>query len=121
MCHTSDPSQKIHTQGNQLEFAAFPEFTDEDIAAQALTFFTDGYETSSTALAVLIYDLARNPDVQKRLRKEVDSVTAQHNGQLDMDIIQAMEYLDMVVQGNLKFRYFLRTDLDINPLTPNDL
>jgi cytochrome P450 family 6 len=102
----SDPSQEINTQRNELEFTAIPEFTYEDIAAQALTFFTDGYETSSSALAVLFYDLACNPDVQKRLREEVDSVTAQHNGQLDLDIIQAMEYLDMVVQGNIKFRFF---------------
>jgi hypothetical protein len=58
--------------------------------------------------------------VQKRLREEVDSVTAQHNGQLDLDIIHAMEYLDMVVQGNIKFRCLLRTDPDINPLTSND-
>jgi hypothetical protein len=47
--------------------------------------------------------LACNPDVQKRLREEVDTVTAQHNGQLDLDIIQEMQYLDMVVQGTLNF------------------
>jgi len=99
----SDPSHEINTQGNELEFTAIPEFTDEDIAAQALTFFTDGYETSSTALAVLLRDLACNPEVQKRLREEVDSVTARHNGQLDLDIIQEMQYLDMVVQGTLSF------------------
>jgi cytochrome P450 family 6 len=64
-------------------------------------------------MAVLIYDLARNPDVQKRLREEVDSVIAQHSGQLDLDIIQAMEYLDMVVQGNMKLRCLHITDLDI--------
>jgi cytochrome P450 len=75
------------------------EFTDEDIAAQALTFFTDGYETSSTALSVLMYDLACNPDVQQRLREEVDSVMGEHGGELNADIIQKMEYLDMVVQG----------------------
>lgn len=82
---------------------AISEFTDEDIAAQALTFFTDGYETSSTALAVLLYDLAYNPDVQNRLREEVDSVIVKHNGQLDLDILQEMNYLDMVVQGTLSF------------------
>lgn len=106
-------AHEINTQGNELEFTAIPEFTDEDIAAQALTFFTDGYETSSTALAVLIHDLACNPGVQQRLREEVDSVKGQHNGQLDLDIVQDMEYLDMVIQGNIKFRYLLRTDQHI--------
>jgi cytochrome P450 len=77
------------------------EFTDEDIAAQALTFFTDGYETSSTALSLLMYDLTCNPDVQQRLREEVDSVMEQYNGELNLDIIQEMKYLDMVVQGKI--------------------
>jgi cytochrome P450 len=75
------------------------EFTDEDIAAQALTFFTDGYETSSTALSVLMYDLACNPDVQQRLREEVDAVMEEHNGELNPEIIHKMVYLEMVVQG----------------------
>jgi hypothetical protein len=83
-----------------LGVLTFSEFTDDDIAAQALTFFADGYETSSTALAILMYDLACNPEVQERLREEVDSVMNKHNGQLNLDIIQEMEYLDMVVQGN---------------------
>ncbi|PNF20800.1 hypothetical protein B7P43_G13835 [Cryptotermes secundus] len=77
-------------------------FTEEDIAAQALTFFADGYETSSTALSILMYDLACNPKVQERLREEVDSVMGQHNGQVDLDIIHEMEYLEMVVQESLR-------------------
>jgi cytochrome P450 family 6 len=47
-----------------------------------------------------MYDLACNPNVQERLREEVDSVMDRHNGQLNLDTIQEMEYLDMVVQGN---------------------
>lgn len=75
------------------------EFMDDDIAAQALTFFLDGYETSSTALSVLMYDLACNPNVQKRLREEVDTVKEKHNGEVNFDVIQEMHYLDMVLQG----------------------
>jgi cytochrome P450 family 6 len=57
-----------------------------------------------------MYDLACNPDVQKRLKEEVDSVMEQHKGQLDLDIIQEMGYLDMVIQGNIKFCCLLKTD-----------
>jgi cytochrome P450 family 6 len=56
-----------------------------------------------------MYDLACNLKVQERLREEVDSVMDQHNGQLNLDIIQEMEYLDMVVQGNINL-YHLMTD-----------
>jgi cytochrome P450 family 6 len=54
-----------------------------------------------------MYDLACNPKVQERLREEVDSVMSQHNGQLNLDIIQEMEYLDMVVQGNINLRHLM--------------
>lgn len=54
-----------------------------------------------------MYDLACNPKVQDRLREEVDSVMSQHNGQLNLDIIQEMEYLEMVVQGNINLRHLM--------------
>jgi cytochrome P450 len=68
-----------------------------------LTFFLDGYETSSTALAILMYDLACNPDVQQKLKEEVDSVMKQCNRELSLNVIQNMEYLDMVFQGETDF------------------
>ena len=40
--------------------------------AQCMVFLIAGYETSSTGLGFLAYDLAMNPEVQERLRNEVD-------------------------------------------------
>jgi cytochrome P450 family 6 len=54
-----------------------------------------------------MYDLACNPEVQERLRQEVDSVMKKHNGQLNLDIIHEMQYLEMVVQGNLSLCHFM--------------
>ncbi|KAJ9580925.1 hypothetical protein L9F63_023897, partial [Diploptera punctata] len=77
-------------------------FTEEDVAAQASTFFVDGYETSSSALAFTLYALAVNPDVQENLRKEVDSVIEKNGGELDFDGIQEMAYLEMVLSEALR-------------------
>jgi cytochrome P450 len=80
---------------------SFAAFTDEDVAAQAITFFGDGFETSSSALSFLLYSLATNPDVQERVREEVDTVLKRHGDKLTFDSIQEMTYLDMVFAGML--------------------
>lgn len=80
----------------------YKKFTYEDIAAQALTFFTDGYDTSSSALAVALYNIAYHPDVQQRLREEVDSIKEKHNGVISFEAIQEMTYLDMVFDESLR-------------------
>jgi cytochrome P450 len=76
-------------------------FTDDDVVAHAITFFIDGFETSSTALSFSLYALATNPDVQERVREEVESVLKRHGGELTFDGIQEMTYLDMVFAGML--------------------
>ncbi|XP_068081311.1 cytochrome P450 6k1 [Anabrus simplex] len=78
------------------------EYTEEDITAHALTFFIDGFETSSVALSFALYELALNPEVQTKLRMEVDSVLKKHNGKLCYEAIQEMIYLDMVLSESLR-------------------
>ncbi|KAJ4428436.1 hypothetical protein ANN_24473 [Periplaneta americana] len=74
-------------------------FKDVDVAAQAITFFGDGFETSSAAMSFILYCLALNPDVQTRVREEVCDVLQKHGGKLTFDNIQEMTYLDMVFHG----------------------
>jgi cytochrome P450 family 6 len=74
------------------------------IAAQALLFFTAGFETSSTTMTFCLYELAQNPDIQERVQAEIDSVSEQHGGKITYDSILQMQYLDKVVNGELKGR-----------------
>jgi cytochrome P450 family 6 len=76
-------------------------FNDEDVVAHAITFFGDGFETSSVALSFSLYALATNPDVQDRVREEVESVLKRRGGELTFDDIQEMTYLDMFLAGIL--------------------
>jgi cytochrome P450 family 6 len=57
-------------------------------------------------MAFGLYSLAVNPDVQAKVRDEVDSVLRKHGGQLTFDAIQEMTYLDMVVSGKTIFVRF---------------
>lgn len=61
--------------------------------------FIGGYETSSITLTFSFYELARNPEVQKRAQEEIDSVLAKHDGKLTYEILQEMTYVDMIVSG----------------------
>ncbi|XP_055530781.1 probable cytochrome P450 6a13 [Wyeomyia smithii] len=74
----------------------------EQIAGHALTFFTEGYETSSTGLSFALYHLANNPSVQEKLHQEISRVIAETGDQLSYDDMQSIEYLDWVLQETLR-------------------
>jgi cytochrome P450 len=63
--------------------------TDAEVRDQVLVFLLAGHETTSTALTFTLHLLGRHPDVQRRVRAEVDAVvgaatpTAQHAAALD--------------------------------------
>ena len=44
----------------------------QEMQAQSFILLTAGYETTSTALGFLAYELARHPDIQERLQQEID-------------------------------------------------
>ncbi|PSN30124.1 hypothetical protein C0J52_26426 [Blattella germanica] len=74
-------------------------FVDEDYAAQAFQFLTAGFETSSSTMSYTLYQMALNPEIQKRLSSEIREVLQKNNNQISYDVIQDMKYLDMVVSG----------------------
>lgn len=75
------------------------ELTLNDIAAQAFVFFVAGYETSSTAMTFCLFELAVNPEIQDKLRKDINKVLAQFDGQLTYESVQEMKYLGQVLDG----------------------
>ncbi|XP_031719083.1 cytochrome P450 3A30 isoform X1 [Anarrhichthys ocellatus] len=75
--------------------------TDHEILSQATMFVFTGYETSATTLVFLAYNLARNPEVMKRLQEEIDS-TFPNKGAVQYEDLMQMEYLDSVVNESLR-------------------
>lgn len=78
-------------------------WTDGDYTSQCFLFFLAGFETSSTLMCVAVHEMATNRDVQNRLIQEIDDVRRELNGNdLSYEILQKMQYLDMVVSETLR-------------------
>lgn len=64
-----------------------------------MTLFMESFETTSTALSFILYNLAANPTHQERVYKEIRAVLLRHNHKFTYDTLQEMTYLDCVIYG----------------------
>lgn len=81
-------------------------FDDVQLVANAITFFIDGFETSSISMSLILFELARDQRVQQKLRTEI--VEAEKKAPLTMDSIAALPYLEQVIYEALR----------LNPVVP---
>ncbi|XP_056662441.1 cytochrome P450 3A4-like [Monodelphis domestica] len=77
------------------------DLSDQEILAQSIIFLFAGYETTSSVLSFLFYHLATNPEIQEKLHKEIDAVLPNKEA-VTYDALVQMEYLDMVINENLR-------------------
>ncbi|XP_015181295.1 PREDICTED: probable cytochrome P450 6a14 [Polistes dominula] len=70
-------------------------------AAQAFVYFLAGFETTSSTVTFCLYELAMNPEIQKKTQEEIDRVLEKHGG-ISYNAISEMTYLHMVVSETLR-------------------
>lgn len=76
---------------------------DDEIISQCFLFFIAGFDTSSTVMSFLAYELAVNQDIQKRLYEEIREVNDTLNGaHLNYDTLSKMKYMDQVISETLR-------------------
>lgn len=77
--------------------------TRREIAGNSQLMLLAGYETTSTALTLLIYNLAMNQRCQDKLREEIQTVVMdKYDGTLCYEAINEMKYLDMCIEESLR-------------------
>ncbi|XP_054742883.1 probable cytochrome P450 6a14 [Anastrepha obliqua] len=87
---------------NTKDANGMPGMSIEAMAGQVFLFFAAGFETSSSNMSYGLYELAKNPHVQEKLRAEIVSVLAKHNGELTYEAMMEMNYLDQVISETLR-------------------
>ncbi|NXR13946.1 CP3AC protein, partial [Semnornis frantzii] len=94
-------SQNSEDSSKSDETDLYKTLSDEEILAQALIFVFAGYETTSSTLSYISYNLATHPDVQQQLQDEIDANLPNKAAPTYNALLQ-MEYLDMVVNECLR-------------------
>uniref|UniRef100_A0A671RLV2 unspecific monooxygenase n=1 Tax=Sinocyclocheilus anshuiensis TaxID=1608454 RepID=A0A671RLV2_9TELE len=74
--------------------------TDHEILSQSFVFILGGYETTSTTLTYLLYNLATNPECLEKLVLEIDTnfppdVNSHH-------ALMKMDYLEMAINESMR-------------------
>lgn len=78
-------------------------WTDDELVAQCLLFFLAGFDTSSTLLSFLAYELCTHPDIQQRLFEEIQETNRSIDGKrLTYDALQKMKFMDQVISETLR-------------------
>ncbi|KAH6935455.1 hypothetical protein HPB50_006019 [Hyalomma asiaticum] len=76
--------------------------TETEALAQCVQFFLAGLDSTSSVLAYTAYLLALNPDVQRKLRGEVEDCIKSHGNNPSLDVVSNMKYLHCVLSEALR-------------------
>jgi cytochrome P450 len=77
------------------------EFTDTEIRDQVMTLMFAGHDTSTSTLTFMLHELARHPEVTRRLHAEQDEVLGGESPTA-LQLEKEMPYLDMVLDEVLR-------------------
>ncbi|KAJ8364014.1 hypothetical protein SKAU_G00128450 [Synaphobranchus kaupii] len=96
MVDSQIPDKSTPTKGEPLKG-----LTDHEILSQSMMYIFAGYETSSSTLTFLAYNLATNPEIMKKLQEEIDEVFP-NKAPVTYEAVMQMEYLDMALNESLR-------------------
>lgn len=66
------------------------------------SFFLEAYESASIALSFLCFQLACHPEIQEKVRQEVNTVLSKYNEELDYEALQDLTYMEQVLYETLR-------------------
>lgn len=78
-------------------------WTNDEIIAQCFLFFAAGFDTVSTLMSFMAYELALNQEIQQKVYEEIREVNPSLKGaRLSYDTLSKLKYLDQVISEALR-------------------
>ncbi|CAH1099950.1 unnamed protein product [Psylliodes chrysocephalus] len=77
------------------------ELSKNEIIGQSFIFFTAGFETSSAVSSLMLYEICKNPDVQEKLRAEINETISKY-GDLTYDATNEMPYFTQIMNETMR-------------------
>ncbi|KAL1509557.1 hypothetical protein ABEB36_004271 [Hypothenemus hampei] len=77
-------------------------FSFNDLIGNVILFFIAGFDTSSATMSCTLFELAKQPTIQNKVRDEIYSVLKKHQGKLTYDAFQEMTYLRQCIDETLR-------------------
>lgn len=71
--------------------------SDDEIMAQSIVFLVAGFETTGNTLTSIAYFLAKYPEVQDRLIREIDELINTHGNEPLYELVNRAGYMDQVI------------------------
>ncbi|XP_049793716.1 cytochrome P450 6j1-like [Schistocerca nitens] len=76
--------------------------TNESIAGQLMSFLRAGFDTSASALAFAVFELARDRELQQQVRQRLRAVLRRHGGRVTYEALSDMRDLTNVINEALR-------------------
>lgn len=96
---TSSFMKEVHLGANLLQKEQM--FTEDRIAALVFNFITGGLRPVVSTLSSALLEVAKSPDIQKKVFEEIYLTIRKHKG-WTYEAVRDMEYLDKVIQETLR-------------------
>ncbi|XP_003743392.2 cytochrome P450 3A6 [Galendromus occidentalis] len=77
------------------------QLTTDEVVGSAITLFLAGSDTTSTGLGFLLHCLGKYPDVQQRLRDEIEEAL-ERCGEITYEVAMNLKYMDRVIQETFR-------------------
>uniref|UniRef100_A0A182LVJ4 Cytochrome P450 n=1 Tax=Anopheles culicifacies TaxID=139723 RepID=A0A182LVJ4_9DIPT len=90
-----------------LQLQERKQITDIDIAGHGVSFFADGFETSSIVLTYVLYDLAKHSDIQQELREDIRKAKEVGGGSMSYEQLVEMPLLEQILCETMRIHPLL--------------
>ncbi|XP_064481844.1 cytochrome P450 3A2-like [Ornithodoros turicata] len=92
----------LEDDGKLVLFSSEKTLTESEAIAQCVLFFFASMETTSSVISYTLYLLALHPEIQDKLREEVNECFAKNDNRPPFEVVHKQKYLNAVISESLR-------------------